>query len=989
MALCMKTACRETARALAWPAALLLVALALLAAPLHAQVTMADTPRRYLVIHAEGANRDWEVRPIRISDKTGGTLQAASEGDFQLKVDRWERTGMPRRYNTKPWVTAMNRYGGASAPPDSRFYFYAITPKQPSAEGKLNLVDARRRIYWVPMAGVQVKSYPQTWVDIWESYVGQFNGEERQNAVKEWEAAHRDTIKNEQNLDGGFSPEERNEFARFYQAQFVYIRDKNPRLPGIYDELAAFHKERGNLDAELSTYLDALRSKVPSPDLERFQLAVGRILVERLLLYEDARPYLTAARQFAEARYLLALCELRLGHTDKARDEINALLGSLTNPAAPEPLTITLPIDDEIARANLLLGEVEMGLGNFGSASAALDKIPAASSLFSRGRVLFCAMLLYRNERGETADKSDMQKIRDTIKSLPLWTEALGYTQPKANTVYPLNPEMARALVLYVQADGQYSQPVPKGQVIKPTAELIRMLTAARALDPLSSEPYLAEGRLQQHLGNFKDAMAAYMAGLDVNPKDALLLYAVADLNFKAGVLSAAKDYLGRCLKVEPNFYPALTRMGEIAVLDVATIREAMLIKISAGESVDYAGELVPPMKEAGAFWTASLAIYPDQKPTQLALATLYLQLAELAPLAIVDRVDAAEVRRAYLVKARDLSQALVAAAIEYARNPKPGRPDDRTRAEAPDLSAYNTYAFALYALGDYAAAKQAFEDHINAAKQSEYFPDSQAKTAYLKSASLAFAAEWARRINENDRRYFETIEFRKDSTAEGYFGEWAIALKPKPDTGFSTATTIKAGLLNLGVDQRESGLVSRIEVEKSHATLAVFEAEFVKTGDAYMNRGVEITKCSSAATGDATPQATIMLGVDTEGRVYWETRRFKFDNAAKPEEVKDYGLIDVRSYGGLPLNKNEKLTLALRRQLSDDMSAMEWVAVINGFEVKLNVTVSELTAQDLKQGQYKLRCGFYTQAVAGVKGTVQVRRVKCVYDSGLSGKAG
>lgn len=970
----------------------LVVAVIAMAAPLAAQTTINDKPRRYLLIQADGATREWEVRPIRISDKTGSTLLGASEGDFQLKVDRWERTGLPRRYATKPWKDAFDKYAGAKAPDGARFYFFAITPKQPLAEGKLTQVDAKRRMYWVPAAGVRILGMPQTWVDIWEGYVNQFGGEQRQQAVKEWEAAHRDIIRNDQNLEEGFTQEERNEFARFYQTQFVYIRDRNPLLPGIYDELAAFHKERGNLDSELSTYLDALRARdqsgavIAGADRERFQLAVGRILVERLQLYNDARNHLAAALQYAEARYLLALCHLRMGETEKARAELVDLSALIQTPPPTGALILTLTQEEELGRANLLLGEVEMGLGNFGSANTALDKVPQTSQFYQEARLMFAAMLLYRNERGGSASDHDTAKARDAIKDLPLWTEAQLYVNAKPDTVYPLSPLMARALVLHAQADELYRIPATAGQ--RPTPEVLTKLTAAKALDPLSSEPYYAEGRLYQHMGLFREAMVAYTAGLDVNPRDVLINYRVADLNFKAGVLSAAKDYLGRCLKVSPNFYPALTRLGEIAVQEIEIIRDALAIKIQGGEKVDIAGELVPPMKEAAAFWTASLAIFANQPATQLALATLYLRLAELAPLTINDRADAGEVRRAYLTKARELAFALVQAVREYGKTPKGRSADPRERAEAPSLQAFNAWAFALYALGDYAAAKAAFEEHIAASKQAEYFPDTISRGAYQTTASLAYAMEWLRRINENDRRYFEVIEFAKDSTPD-YFGEWQVSIKPKPDTGFTGATSIKGGLLNLGVDQKETGVISRIEVEKAHATLAVFEAEFVKTGDAYMNRGIEMTKCSAAATGEALPLATIMLGVDTEGRVYYETRRFRFDNAAKPEEQKDYALIDVRSYGGIPLNKDERLTLALRRQLSEDLSEVEYFAVINGYEVKLAVTLGDLTAHDMKGGQFKQRCGFFVQAVAGVKATVQVRRVRFVYDSGLGGKGG
>lgn len=967
--------------------AVLLVLLTGFTAPVLAQVKLDDTPRRYLSIRVDGAARDWDVRPNQIISGAGAVLGGCSEADLQTKSEVWARTGEPRRYLTTLWRKAFENWVGPTKAPDgSKFYFYAIDPRQPSAEGKLNVADQRKRLFWVPAQSVTIKAYPKTWVDVWESYVDQFEGEQRRQEVINWEKAHRDIIRNDQNAKTGFTQEERNEFARFYQAQFVFIRDKNPTLPSIYDELAAFHKERGNLDAELSTYLDALRSGVQSPDRERFHLAVGRIFVQRLQLYSDALPHLDAAKLNSEARYLAALCQFRLGMTGEARESLADLVKLVQTPPVEGALTLELKPEEELGRAYLLMAEVEFGLGNTTAAYEALEKIPQAGPHYAPGRLVVAAMLLYRNKPAGSGQPADAQKARDAIKVLPLWTAVQEFLAPKPTTAWPLSPEMARALVLYAQADGQYRDPASEGK--KPSDELLSMLNAAKALDPLSSEPWRAEGRLYQHMGLFREALAAYMAGLDVNPGDVLLNYSAADLNFKAGVFSAAKDYFSRCLRYEPNFYPALSRLGEIAVLEIDNIRASLLIKQNAGEPVNYATELVPAMKEAAAFWTASLAIRPLQPATQLALATLYLQLAELAPLTMADSNEAGEVKRAYLTKARDLSYSQVQRAREYALASKVDS-DARTDAEAPTLGAFNTWAFALYAMGDVEGARAAFEEHVASSKLPGFFASTTARTDYQTSAALAYAAEWLRRIDENNRRYFEVAEFDKDSTPEGYHGEWAISTNPKPDPGFSKATGIKGGKLLLAVDTKDKDfVVNRIEIEKPHATLAEFQAEFTKTGDAFMNRGIELTRCNTGANGAADPTATVMLGVDNEGRVYFETRRFRLNNSDKPEEQKDYGLVDVRSYGGLALNKDEPLTLAIRRQESGDFSEAEYVAVINGHEVKLAVTDSDLKLNDFKSGAAKLRCGFFTQAAAGAKGAVQVERAKFIYDSGLGGKS-
>src|SRR5690606_35787834 len=132
-----------------------------------------------------------------------------------------------RRYDTSLWRRAFDTWIGpnTTAPAGARFYFYAIDPRQPrvDAPGVLNLVDERRRLYWVPPQKVTIKAYPATWIDIFEGYVDQFNGEQRRDAVKQWEQAHHELIRNREDAEDGFSPEERNEFASFYKDQFVYI----------------------------------------------------------------------------------------------------------------------------------------------------------------------------------------------------------------------------------------------------------------------------------------------------------------------------------------------------------------------------------------------------------------------------------------------------------------------------------------------------------------------------------------------------------------------------------------------------------------------------------------------------------------------------------------------------------------------------------------------------------------------------------------------
>ncbi|MCB9933726.1 MAG: hypothetical protein H6841_09940 [Planctomycetes bacterium] len=973
----------------------LLAMLILLLAPsaLLAQISIDEKPRRYLVVRVDGAARDWEVRPIRITNKGGFTLPGASEGDFKTDVERWERTGLPKRYNTRLWRAAAAKLlrNGSDPVEGAKFYFYAINPRQPRAEGVVNLVDERKHIFWVPAGSVEVKGYPQTWVDVYEAFVTRQEGEARQTAVKQWEEAHRDIIKNVENSDEGFTQEERNEFARFYQSQFVWVRNSNPKLAGIYTELANFHHERNNLDAELSTYLDALRAGVESPDREVFALTVGRIFVNRLNLHGEAIPYLEMARNHSEALYLLARCRLESGEYEPARNELNALVTALQ--AADGSLVLETSAEQELGRAWLTLAELEFKQLNYAAANDAIGRIASGNPSYDAAQVLFCAMLLQRGEPRRDGDKSDQQKIRDVLKNLSFWQRAMQYANPGAGD-FPLDPLMATAMVLYAQTDTQFFSPRPDKGDRKPSAEALRFLEAAKALDPLSAEPHYAEGRLYQRLGLFPEALAAFQAGLDVDPRHILLNFAMADLNLKAGVLSVAKDHLGRCLKYAPDFYPAHALLGEIGLGEVERVRSALLLRMAAGEAVDYAGEMVPPMKEAAAFFTSALAINGRQPAAKLALATLMLQLSEVAPLTVADRGDAEGVRKAYLSKARDLSGELMDELQRYSEVEHPRKLTEREQAQLPSLACYNVNAYALYAMGDHQGALAVFRRHIEHARDQRFIPDPTMRKEYEASAAFGYATEWVQRIEQNQRQFFEIDDFATDSTPN-FYGNWIIPLRLKPDQGFVEGTMIRGGKLKLAVNQKDSGVISRFEVEKPHASLTTFEAELPRLGDAPLDFGIYMTKVNKSSAGkgtEADPKVSIFLGVDSQGRVFWETRKYDVKDGASTEKRLEYGLLDITEYGGRPLGPDDKLSLGLRRQYSRDMSDVDYIAIVNGWEIKLPVNGSEddklhsaeLVRVDFHSSVTAVHCGFFTRALTGVKATIEVESVRFVYDSGL-----
>ncbi len=970
-----------------------LVLLPLLAPALFGQAPLPDAtlekPRTNLVIRVQGATRDWEVMPLAI--KKGGTTIASTANDFRLERDKWERTGAPKRYRLDKWRKVFNDFTDTAPQAQGAFFeFQARAPRTPTLAGVVEERTSGRSTYFrVPCDKVKVLGYPQTWVNIYEDYVGQFEGDQRRLAVKAWEEANRSLIENADQVASGFSAEERNDFAEFYQKQFVYVRDRNPQLASIYQELAEYHRQRGNLDAELSTYLDGIENKVPSPQMEEFNLNVGRIFVTRLLLHRQALPYLQAARAFSEARVLAARCHIELGELDQAREMLKSLLAAIAASAAD--LVLELTPENETGRANLLLARVEFSEANYAAAEATIKLIPQASASWQEGQLLFAAMLTQRGLR------DDFQKVKETLDPLPKMAEAKRLTSTKStdpNLIYPYDPAMCEALVLYAQTDAQFRQPIETGDKppVKPSDAVLRMLEVAKATDPLSAEPYLAEGRLKQRLGDFPGALEAYMAGLVIDPGNVRLNYAVAALRYKAGVVSEAKDLASRCLRQNPKFHPALVLLGEIALSDLDRLRDDLMQRRAAGEKVAFESELLGPLKEATAFFQGALEVQPAQPEVKLTLASLYLQLADITPATMNVKADAEDVRRAYLVKARDLAGELMAAVRKLGERSSVDEQATASEiAATPTPACFNVYAAACYAMGEYAQARSALEEHLailRGPNARKHFASNRALSDYRNSEHVKYAERWLAAIRANERQYVEREEFSGEFKPD-FYGQWNIVNAPKPDLSFmkSTGAGIKDGKLTIGLaGQKEAFVVSRLSVPKNYATLTRFSARFDKRGEQLFHRGVSLTKLSSnTGKPGLAPVNCVMLGIDPQGQVFWQVRRFKLDDQARQEEVVAGDLIDVRRYNG-PLDKDAPLTLALVRRLSTDRSNIVFVAVINGYEVELTLPegLDDVRRNDLEDKSLQIDCGFFVWALSDVAGEFSVDSAQFVFDSGL-----
>jgi tetratricopeptide (TPR) repeat protein len=945
--------------------------------------TLESTPRRNLEVQVRGASRTWEVYPVRLADRFDNSLPRASEQDLRQHIERWERTGQPRRYDNSNWQRAFQEYLGGAGPEGARFYFYARNPSRPIGDF-INEVEGSN-MFWVSANRVEVVGFPRTWVDIFVGYVNQFSGAERQAAVGEWEEAHREIILNDDADRDWFSPEERNEFARFYQAQFVYIRNENPRLPSIYEELAEFHHSRGNLDAELSTYLAALRAGVESPYRERFALEVGSIFVLRLQLFGPALQYLRIAENHSEARYLMVRCLVNLGRYEEARRELSEFLALLEQ--QPDDFIVGDEPDEELGRALVALAELEFRRGNFGAAATAVERIPAGNPYHDAGRVQLAAIYLNRNRARVANEPADVARAREIVRNLSLWPEALTHMRRTAEEDFPLDPLIARALVIYAQTEEQFTGARP-GSPSNPRGEVLTQLRTARALDPLSAEPYLAEGRLMRRLGRFREALSTFQEGLDVNPQHPLLHYHVADLHAKAGLFAIAKDHLQICLNYEPDFAPALTLLGEIAISDVERVRRTLLVRISAGDEIDFAGELVPVMKEAAAFFTASLEAAGDQPAVRLSLGSLYLQLAEVAPDAVSDPAVAEQVRIAYLTKARDFGRELVEALEEFAESNRPQRTlSERETASVPSLAAFNVYAYAQYELGHHDEALGLFTQHITRSADRAYFASPAHHSEYQNSSNLAYARTWHRRITENRRQYYDIEDFSVPSEGT-YYGRWEVAREPRPDTGFQAATRILGGQLEFGINQQEPGVVSRLEHDQPHETLARFEAQFENVGRHGWVRGIHLTKYRRSGGDSARmPQGSIMLGIDTDGRVFWESRAFTPGDQAEQERTRTRGYIDPERFGGRPIDAEATVRLGLQRQLSDGASHVEYVAIINGHRIVLDGIERNdgMSRIDFQGRDLDLTCGFFAWAMRGVERQAVISEARYIFDTGLN----
>ncbi|MEE9311362.1 MAG: hypothetical protein V3V10_03010, partial [Planctomycetota bacterium] len=553
------------------------------ALPVFAQVQLTDTPRSALTVKVKGASKNWDINPKRIADSQGADLAIISQKDFR---ENYETRGkLVRRYNVSIWQRDFDRYLGDAAADGSRFYFHLLdNPSKPSPEELVTLVNERTSYYWVPASKVEIVSYPATWVDLFEGYVESREGEARRDAVKEWEAAHHDIIANTEQKDGWFTKNEQEEFARFYQDQFVYIRNKNPKLASIYDELAKFHAERNNLDSELSVYLAALRAGLEKADAQRFALQVGLITFHRLQLWEEAEWALKQCQNFAQARYLLALTLIEQNRATEARTLLKNTATLIE--AANESVELELTVEEEIGRLHLALARLEFKENNFSAAEDALAAVPETTPYADNAKVLTCAMLLHRNHRGSGRKVlSDKEKIRTILPTLSFWNDVQMYVKG-GDLEYPMDSLMAEAMVIWAQSDREFTD---SGTIKRPERNgALLYLATAKIIDPLTAAPYVAEGRMYKFHGMFIEAMKAYQLGLEVDPKNPMAHFQLADMNMKDGNLEVAKEHLSKCLKYEPGFYAAQTMLGEISILDIDRIRWEIQVREAVGESVDY-----------------------------------------------------------------------------------------------------------------------------------------------------------------------------------------------------------------------------------------------------------------------------------------------------------------------------------------------------------------------------------------------------------------
>ncbi len=961
-----------------------------------------NRPGHFMVVLFEGKHKPSLIKPVGISlEESPVYVPDGNQEIFDAKHFRWKGRGAIKRYNTEAWYQAFRKY---SAPELSSraFLDYALVGQRLSEGGP--------KYERLPLSQITILRLPQTWENIWQAWVLKAPVEERLQRVKEFDQFFQAEIKNPFASDEGFSPEEQVAYAQFYQEQFVFIRNERPQDPSIYWELAKYHAERDNVDAELSVYLDAIANEVEESESIQFHLKAGRIMVERLSLYREAIPHLDSARRYADAQLLLIECYHALKRYDHALQSANQLVVQIDQEGEESiPALLYFESPEEVkGKALLLQARAQIRKHRLQSAFKVLEHLDQSlpASFQAEKTLLLAAMLLYRNEPGDGQEV--LRIIEEDSLLLPFLNQAKADRKSWSAPEY--SPFGSQALSLWAQA-----QLFTTGKLAgRAQTEILKALEYAQILDPLAVEPFLVRAEVYQLLASeeqndferkkdwFRLARQTYLEGLAAFPEEARLNYELGSFEQRAGNFDLAENYLKRSLRSEPHFYPAMNCLGEIELSHAQEHRMDFLARLELGDPLGAAqaqNALNQSLRQGAAYYATSLEITPQQPVVQVALAGLYTQLGELS------KEQDPSLSLNYLEKAREISAQEILRFEEGTTHSQASFVPSGEEVVLLPLEAFTIFAYASYELGKRRGveayiqeAQDALERFLVLAQDPEHHPDLQALSDFKNSEDWIWAQSALEQIKGYQRQRLQKDDFenRNIQGSLSLGNKWNIF--HEVDEAFRRGIKVEAGKMVVEIDAlQEEGFLSRVSRQESFSTLARFKARFASLGKVAFSRGIHFTRVELGDSAKDTELAwSIIVGFNSSNELFWDILRYSDEQKGEASSLLPGGrsiVVSPRFYGGEKLNPEQPVELELLRRVPvQNGSQVEYFLVVNGYELRLDISLVGEVQDGLDNPDFiedaedaALRIGFFVYGRKGTKGKLEVEASEWILDGNLA----
>ncbi len=805
--------------------------------------------------------------------------------------------------------------------------------------------------------------------------------------------------------------------------------------------------------------MDAIRNEVPEEDRQVFHLRAGELLGLRLNLWAEAVPHLDSAFGLAEARLLLVDANWRLGRHEDALDTAVALVAQIEKDATSETPLLAYAEEgaeyrDLIRQRALLLKGRSLHIQNrFGEAILAIRPLLPAPSAAPLGNnpggaaqsaeeiaailaarptatdeatLLRASMYAFRGRITDTSTNNLVDgavlAVNDLMRNLKWRTtinEALK-AQPDWSAVR-YDPAGCRAVCLFVDL----RTPSPGATV---PADMLRALDFAAALDPMSGEPWLVRGKLYERSGwrgtpvagggvvyDLADAVDAYQRGLAVDPISPELHYQLGVLRQRGNDLSAADRHFSTCLLHEPEYWPAMNRLGEIR-LAYAGGAEATVVSLMTEEPTpetdrqlsEAFAQVIQYLREAASLYSASLELQPRQYALRSALGALSIRLASYFDNNRLPGNDR-ELATSYLRSARRHAREVELAIDAREESPTaPVLPSD----ELAPISALTVLASASYQLGVRLNERALIEDAIRALERHRglmheirHFPGQPQMRAYQESDAAAWAVNALRELKARERQRQKVEDFAGLNSSDiAQLGNgWLVLAPDNVDPGTEGQISIANGTLTIGTERQQlAGFVTRVSREERFTTLRSFQATIPRLGRSGAARGIHLTKAESDGdAGGVRLTWCILVGFDEENRLFYDCRYIDNDNATEASmfpggrqyiPASNFGL---RGMDAFPAD--ESITFGIEREVPEESGGTIYYYIRmfgpEGPRVALDLSpIGNISDQDvftnsaeLQAEGLSLRIGFFVQAAAGATGRMNVASCRWVIDSNLA----